>query len=583
MNFDGITLACVLEELRQKLIGGLIRQVYQPQPHLLTLEIWNEKELKLLISTSAEHAALYLTQASFENPQKPSDFCMLLRKHLKHSRIKALTQPGLERMADLRVQHHDEEYTLRCELLGRNSNVILMDSQGVILGALKRGIGKRQIIPGAFYQPPPSQSKLNPFYIEKCQFIERLQAMGNEEIQKALLTHLEGIGPRLAQELCIRAELEPTQPISSLSQEKFEALWAATQELFGVFAHKAIRPTIYYKNGKPIDCAPFALKLYADLEAQERESLCAALDACYTPQFALDEFQKAFSELNSVLKERRKKLEEILKKVEQDFVEAEDYGRYREEADLLMANLHQLKKGVREIQLEDFFKGGVRKIALDPKLGPIENAQALYKKYKKLKRGREKLLARRAELQLELEYLSNVQNNLEQADDKEDLSEIRAELQEAGYLDSLQVRKLASLQKSQKPMRREIRTGPREFVINGYHVFVGKSGRQNDALIRSASKDDYWLHVRDLPGAHAIVKNPNRRALPEEVLVKAAQLAAYYSKARDAKKALVSYTLVKHLRKPKGAKPGLVICMKEEGTITVKNVGARLLRHKGEI
>lgn len=584
MYFDSITLAWVLEELRQRLISGIIKQIYQPQPNLLTLEIWNEQALKLLIS--AEHAALYLTQASFENPQKPSDFCMLLRKYLKHGRIKSITQPGLERIADLCIQQRDGEYTLRCELLGKSSNVLLIDSQGVILGALKQGIGKRQIIPGAVYQPLPPQNKLNPLHAEKSHFIERLKALSNSiEIQKALLTHLEGIGPRLAQELCLRAKLEPSQLVSSLSQEELDTLWAAIQELFRVFMEKTYRPVIYYKHGEPLDCAPFTLTLYADLESQERGSLCAALDECYTQKLKLDEFQKAFQELSSVLKEKRKKLEEVLKKVEQDLAEAEGYEKYRQEADLVMANLHRLKKGVREIELEDFFKGGTRNIALDPKLSPIENAQALYKKYKKLKRGLEKLLARKAELQLELDYLSNVQNNLEQADSKEDLLEIRAELQEVGYLNSLQVRKLASLQESQKPMKREIRTGPREFVIDGYKVLVGKSGRQNDALIRNASKEDYWLHVRDRAGAHVIVRNPKGEPLPEQVLLKAAQLAAYYSKARDAKKALVSYTLVKYLRKPKGVKPGLVILMKEEGTITVQSLNVESLKSwaKGEI
>lgn len=574
MHFDGLTLACVVEELSQKLVGGIIRQIYQPQPHLLLLEIWNDQELKLLVS--AEHAALYLTQAPFENPQKPSDFCMLLRKYLKHSRIKDIMQPGLERMADVHVQWHDEEYTLRCELLGRNSNVILIDSQGVILGALKKGSGKRQIIPNVVYQPPPPQSKLNPLCTEKSALIERLKALSDTEIQKALLSHIEGIGPRLAQELCSRAELEPSRLISSLGQKELETLWTVTQELFSSFASKASHPRVYYQNGKAFDCAPFALKLYADLEAQEKDSLCAALDECYTPKLALNGLQKALSELNGVLEEKRKKLEEVLKKVEQDLTAAEEYERYREGADLIMAHLRELKKGLREIELEDFFKGGTRNIVLDPKLGPIENAQALYKKYKKLKRGCEKLLARKAELQLELEYLNNVQNNLEQAESKEDLFEIRAELQEAGYL------KPASKQLPKKPL---ISSGPREFVISGYQVLVGKSGRQNDALIRNASKDDYWLHVRDRPGAHVIVKNPKRKELPEEVLLKAAQLAAYYSKARDANKALVSYTLVKHLRKPKGAKPGLVICMKEEGTITAESLEIEMIRSwaKGEI
>jgi len=566
MHFDGLTLACVVKELSPKLVGGKIQQIYQPQPHLLLLEIWNEQVLKLLIS--AEHAALYLTQASFENPQKPSDFCMLLRKYLKHGRIKNIMQPGLERIADLHVQQRDGEYTLRCELLGKSSNAILFDQERVILGALKQGVGRRQIIPNVAYQPPPTQNKLNPLCSEESSFIERLRASSDAEIQKVLLSHLEGIGPRLAQELCLRAKLEPSRLISSLGQKELETLWMVTQELFSSFASKAYHPRVYYQNGKAFDCSPFALKLYADLEAQEKDSFCAALDECYTPQLKIKEFQKALSELNGVLKDKRKKLEETLKKVEQDLTAAEEYERYREDADLIMAHLHKIKKGIREIELEDFFKGGTRKITLEPRLDPIENAQALYKKYKKLKRGREKLLARKTELQLELDYLSSVQNNLEQADGEEDLLELRAEMQEAGYLKP----------DSKKPMKREIRTGPREFLIEGYQVLVGKSGRQNDALIRNASKDDYWLHVRDRPGAHVIVKNPNRKALPEGVLLKAAQLAAYYSKARDANKVLVSYTLVKHLRKPKGAKPGLVICMKEEGTITAQSLNVESLK-----
>lgn len=552
MNIDGLTVAALAAELDESLPGSRLQGIYHPRPSSITLELWAGEERKLLVEVG-ENARVHLTQQEFSHPETPSTFCMLLRKYLRNGIIIGVAQLGLERILDLQIRHGDE-YILRAELLGKQTNIVLLQGEE-ILGALKSTVGPRSFRPGAAYQAPPSQGKGDPRSMTPEEFFSQL---GSQEgnVAQALLQTVDGIGPRLAKELALRAALDPAQSVAALTAEQRLALWTATQKLFEVVHTKQFRPWLYFRNDTPFDVAPTALKLYADLHGESRESFSEALDECARVMTPESRFAQARHQLQELVNEHSVKVRKTLERVQGDLARAQNYELIKHEGDLLMANLHRLHRGLREIELEDFLGGAKKIVKLDPALEPIENAQQRFERYKKLKRAREKLEARLGELRQELEYLEGVESHLRQAESEADLEGIRKGLCVRGYLP-----------RERREQQIERTSGPREFVIRGYRVWVGRSSRQNDELVRRAAREDYWLHARDRPGSHVIVKNPQQYEIPIEVLQQAAQLAAYYSKGRGAAKVPVSYTRVKYLRK--GARPGLVGMTQEEGTLIV--------------
>jgi len=566
MNIDGLTVAALAAELDKELPGSRVQQIYHSQPSTITLELWAGEE-KILLIEAGELPRVHLTTQKFAHPQRPSAFCMLLRKYLRNGLIIGVSQPGLERIVDVHIRH-GEEYILRTELLGKQTNIILLLHDGTILGALQSTGGQRSFRPGAIYQAPPTQGKLNPRTITPEEFFERLNVSSSSQgaegvspgIAHALFQIVDGIGPRLAKEIALRAELDPAQPVSTLTAEQRLAVWNATHQLFESVSESP-SPSLYSDGDKPVDVAPVPLKLYAHLHGEGYATLSEALDAYMRLAPEGSSFAQEQRRLQEIVRRHCTRVHKALERVAQDLDKSRGYERLRHEGELLMAHLAELHKGLNEIALEDFLDRATKTIKLDPALEPIENAQQKFERYKKLKRAQEKLEARLKELRRELEHLEGVASYIEQAEGEAELAGIREELGAAGYL-------------PREPQRKESSQalGPREFVIRGYRVLVGRSSTQNDELVRRAAREDYWLHARDRPGSHVIIKNPTQREIPRDVLEQAAQLAAYYSKGRDAKKVPVSYTRVKYLRK--GGRPGLVLMTQEEGTLMVVPKGA---------
>ncbi len=555
MPFEGITLAAIVAELRAALPSSLVQEIYQPDPQLITLGLWAGKRQHLLIALS-EHARIQLTEQKFENPREPPAFCMLLRKYLMGGVLTAIAQPRLERLVDLVIEHQNDAYTLRCELMGRRSNAILLQNERV-LGVLSAGTAQRRFSVGHPYPLLPQQEKLLPLEAGREHVLQALSANPERTIRQALLGVLEGIGPQFSRELAARASLDPERQIGSLDAEALENLWQAIEELYRRVARSDYQPQLYLKSGQPHDCAPFPMQSYAGLEARPISSLSEALDLCYGAQHQ-EPFEAARSQLAKLLKEKHKKTSDTLAHVEQDLIQADRFAEYKEQGDLLMANLAGVQSGKSVIELEDFFHGGTRKVALDPQLDAVANAQRFYERYKKLKRGVEQLTRRRQELQRELGGLQTIEQRLGQIEALNELRELQAEIENELY---------ASDERGERAPVSP--SGPRVYTIEGYRLLVGRNGRQNDALIRQASRWDFWLHARDRPGAHLIIQNPRRSEIPEGVLLRAAQVAAYYSKGQDSAKVPVTYTQIKYLRKPKGAKPGAVLLTRELGTLLV--------------
>jgi len=551
MSLDGVTTKFLSHEL-QSLTGAVVRRVYGPKPGLVTFHLWKGRELTLVISPS--EGRVHLTFRKFINPPEPRPFIMLLRKHLKGGTIREVRQPGLERLLRFEIAHGDAEYSLICELFGRGNLILVKD--GEILGGLYQGEGKRPILPHRPYLLPPSQGKIDPFSLGEEGFLE-LFRRGEGELWRALLK-IEGLGPQLARELALRAGLEPEGNLP-LAWEELAELWDEFKRFFAEVREGRCEPLIYYDGDRPVAIAPFPLRLYGDLRGERRESLSQALDEYFGGELSLaPERERLLKGVRLALK----KLGRALRRVRADLAAAEEYERYRRWGELVLANLGSLEKGQGEVDLPDPADGRAERVVLDPKLTPVENAQAFFKRYKKLKRGVEKLREREEELAKEIEYLQGLELALEQAEEADDLRELEKELLAGGYI------KLKPEERPRPPAPSG--PSPREFLIDGWKVLVGRSGRQNDSLIREAHREDIWLHARGMPGAHVVIKATGRSGeVPREVLERAARLAAYYSKGRDSGKVEVMFTKVKYLRKPKGAKPGLVLVQREEGTLLV--------------
>jgi predicted ribosome quality control (RQC) complex YloA/Tae2 family protein len=555
MQFEGVTLAAVVHELRQKLPHSFIQQVYHPLRELLLLQLYGREKHSLLIAASRD-SRIQLTQQQYENPPAPFAFCMLLRKYLKGGEIQEIRQPGLERMVDLHILRHAEEYVLRAELMGARSNVVLLHGNE-ILGVLRPTRGPRKLVPHALYEPPAAQGKLDPRRpAEKEKLRHALTVSPDETVKKALLRAVEGIGPRTAVELLTRAGLKAAGAISSLNPQQWDRLWETVDEFFARLARAELEPCLYLEAGEPVDCTPVPYESYAHLAAQRYGSMSEALDACYRERHQ-EPFEQLARTLLQRIQQRTQKTEGALVQIERDLKNAEKYDEYKEQADLLMAHLSQMQRGQREIQVQDFTTGAKRTIPLDARLDPAANAQRYYGRYKKLKRAVERLKERQRELEMERSYWQELHVQVEQAESLEELRELEGELELEEVLSS-------------RKKHVGIASGPRCYTMDGFSILVGRNGRQNDALIRQAQRDEYWLHAKDRPGAHVIIRSDRRGATPSErVLLRAAELAAYYSRGRSSAHVPVTYTRVKYLKKPKGARPGLVTVTREEGTLTV--------------
>ena len=559
MTLDGLTLRALTLELNALMQNSRVRQVYHPQPHLIKLVLWlpqTRVEQTLLIGCG-EPPLFHLGRAPLDNPLSPSSFCMLLRKHLKNGVVESVVQDGLERMVDVFVRRSDHGYQLRAELLGRHGNVLLLKplepgARPKVLGAALT-YPSRDLHPGTDYEPPPRQGKLHPLEASREAFLALPR--DDSPLWRFLLEHVQGIGPRLAKELALQAGLDAQQSASALDDAQLQALWQEVGRMFSKLEQGGLQPCVYLKEGKPFEVAPFPLKLYETLECRPAPSLCEAFAACAQQELPAARDDVARVGLLKHLNAHLKKLKAALDHVAADLHRAQAFERIKQEADLIMMNLGALHAGEPGSWV-DPQSGETLQVKLDPRLSPVENAQRRYERYKKLKRGVDKLHERQADLQLELEYLQTAQVQVEQAQSAQELEALAGEL---GVKPSTQPSKLA-----QEPL------GPRRVEVDGYSILIGRNSRQNDELTRSAHPEDLWLHARQRPGSHVVVKTRGKPdAVPQSVRLRAAQLAAYYSKGREAAKVPVICTRAKFLKKPKGAKPGLVLVSKEEQVLGV--------------
>ena len=553
MPLDALCLTAVAGEVRAAVQGGKIDKIYQPTRDEVVLYIRGPAgNVRLLLSANPGHPRAHLTERNRENPEQPPMFCMLLRKHLQGARILELNQPPLERILDFRLETLDElgdrvERRLVLEAMGRSANLLLLDGEGRIVDCTRRvdgdlARGQRQLLPGLFYRQPPAVDKLNPFTLSPEELRLVLANPLGKAWDKLLLDSFTGLSPLVARELAFRAGDDP------------EKLAAELEKLGKAVEENHFTAYLLVREGKPVDFTFLPVLQYGpETESIPRESFSALLDDFFSDRESAERVRQRGQDLVKSVTSARDRTARKLGNQARELEATKNRERLRELGDILTSNLHLMEKGMSTFRTMDFYdpEGGEVDIPLDPLLTPQQNAAKYYKEYNKAKTAEEMLTIQIEKGEKELEYLNSVLENIALAEGEKDLQEIRQELTETGYLRRPKTAAKRAKKVSGKPM--EFRSS------SGLRISVGKNNSQNDLLTtKLAYKSDIWLHTQKIHGSHVILWLEGGEA-DARSLTEAAQLAAYFSQARDGSKVPVDYTPVKYVKKPAGARPGMVV------------------------
>lgn len=567
MALDGITTSAIVSELKSALVGGRIDKIHQPVSDEIRMTIrgLGSGAKKVIISANSAHPRIHLTESTRENPMTAPLFCMVMRKHIAGGKIVDICQPNFERIIILRVESANEmgditTKNLILEIMGKHSNLILTDENGKILDSIKRVTHEkssvREVLPGKEYVFPPSQDKKNPLEAERGDFLFSLHLHEGRKLQEFIYQTYTGISPIMAGEICSRAGLDSSNSCQETTIEEGEKLYDAFDKTLAEIKSAVYQPAIYYQkeNNRIVDFAVLEMTQFSGLQKKSFNSVSALLEGFYQERDnAAHIRQKAHDMRRLVMSniERCVKKKEIQLKTRR---ETKGMDMWKKKGELLTANIYAVPQGVTTFKTIDYYEADMPEIeiAIDPAKTPAENAQKYFSKYNKAKRTLAALEIQEKQNNEELVYLESVLNALENAKDDADLSEIRTELAESGF-----IRRQVQKKGSQKPKKSK----PLHYVSSdGYDIFVGKSNLQNDELtLRMAEPTDIWMHTKDIPGSHVIIRTNGQSELPEATMEEAANLAAFYSKAKNSSMVPVDYTQRKNIKKPNGAKPGMVI------------------------
>ena len=562
MAFDGVTIACVISELKKELIGGRLYKIAQPENDELLLTIKQPTgQKRLLLSASASLPLIYLTESNKPSPMTAPNFCMLLRKHLQNGRIVNISQPGLERIVHIDIEHLDEmgdlrHKTLVMELMGKHSNLIFCNDDNTIIDSIKRVSAAvssvREVLPGKPYFIAHTQDKLDALTCDETTFRETLAAKP-QSVFKAIYGSFTGISPVLAQELCHEAGIDGERPTAALTAENHHALYEVFSKMVTSIREEAFSPCIAYTGTRPVEYAAVPLTMYstgAD-HLESYTSMSALLEHFYAEKNTLTRIRQKSSDLRRIVQTA---LERSCKKYDlqlKQLKDTEKREKYRIYGELLNTYGYELKGGEKSFKCINYYDNEEITIPLDPQLTARENAQKHFDKYNKLKRTYEALSQLTMETKAEVDHLESVSSALDIALEENDLVQIKEELMEFGY-----VKKRRANEK-----RPKITSKPFHYISSdGYDIFVGKNNYQNEELtFKVASGNDWWFHAKGIPGSHVIVKSNGQTDLPDRVFEEAGALAAYYSKGRENDKVEIDYIQKKNIKKVAGAAPGFVI------------------------
>lgn len=552
MPLDAVTVSALAKELSERLEGGRIDKVQQPERDMLLLSLRAKGEnLRLVIAAGTGNARAGITRGSFENPAEPPMFCMLMRKHLVGARILSVTQPEYERLLIFTLDTHDElgvqsEKKLAVELIGRSANAVLIGADGRIIDCMRRmdfaGDALRRMLPGMIYRLPPKQEKPVFFALDPAQRRALIASADKTvPVDKWLMDSFSALSPLICRELAYRCNND------------YVNLPDACDALCEAVAAGELAPWLISIDGKPKDFSFMAISQYGPAAQLERyDSFSEMLDAFYTRRDRAEQQRRRSHDLIKTVRTLRDRQQRKLAAQCEELRRTEGREDIRHQAELVTANIYRLRRGDRSLECEDYYDPAcpVVHIELDPLKTPQQNAAALYKEYNKLKAAEQHLTVLTREGERQLDYLNSVLDELERAETDRDLSDIRRELTETGYIRARKGGK-AERVKPQSPLK---------FVSDdGFEILAGRSNAQNDELtLKLARRTDYWLHTQRVHGSHVIIRCEGEEP-PPRTLEQAAGIAAYYSQARGAGKVQVDYTMVRNVRKPSGALPGKVI------------------------
>lgn len=563
MALDGIFLRHIGKEIENIAMDAKVNQVHQPSRDELILSLHTKTgNKKILISTRADSPRVSFTSHNAENPQTAPMFCMLMRKHLCSARLCGVRQEGLERILFLDFDGATTlgdrtKITLCVEIMGKHSNCILIDSEGVIIDALKRIdltlSSKRLVLPQLRYELPPSQGKLSLEELSAEETAERILRNETMPLDKAMLCTVTGVSPIVCRETAFRATGRSDILVSELTSEHKQSYLAQIEKLRGITLSKEGTPYMLKDpTGRPFDMCFLKAQQYGESAVlKEYESFSQLLDDYYYERDSIERMRVRSRDLSKLAANNISRLSRKISAQMAELEKSRDRESLRICGDLLQANLYRIEKGAQFVQVENFYDENMSTITirLDPAKSPSQNAQRYYKDYQRAKTADKILRVQIEKGKQELEYLETVADEINRAESERELSQIRLELVDGGYIKPQKGK--------QKPPAEQ---GPREFELSdGFILLVGRNNRQNDMLtLKLSAKNDLWLHTKEIPGSHCIIRTEGKE-VTDSAVMEAAQICAWYSKARESSQVPVDFTLVRYVSKPQGSPPGRVI------------------------
>lgn len=562
MAFDGVMMHYVKEEIKSVALDARVSQIHQPNRDELVIALRTKNgNKKLLVSSRANSPRICFTEHSIENPATPPMLCMLLRKRLGGAKLVDVRQIELERIMFLDFIATNElgdkvKLTLCVEIMGKYSNIILIDENDNIVDALKRVdftmSTQRLVLPNIKYELPPKQDKLCILECSGRDIVEKaINTPAEMRLSKALLSAMQGVSPIITRELEYMVGVDSNRELTVIDKLK---LIEKVDKLKGYIVSGEKSPTMMIKpEGKPFDISFMDIMQYGEMASKKRFlDFSTLLDSFYYERDKAERMKVKGQDLLRLCSNIQDKLCRKIAVQEKELKDSLNRDKLRKKGELLQANMYKMVRGQSFIDVEDYYDNNkIVRIKLSPTLNPSQNVQKYYKDYRRAKTREEMLTVQIAKAKAELQYISAVQESLGRAESERELTEIRQELVDEGYLKN---RNPKGRNKALKLLP------PKEYKSSdGFTIYVGRNNKQNDKLtLKTARNYDMWLHTKDIPGSHVIIVSDNRE-ITDTAILEAASLAAYNSKAKDSDNVPVDYTIVKNVSKPSGAKPGMVI------------------------
>ncbi|OPX43510.1 hypothetical protein CLHUN_26570 [Ruminiclostridium hungatei] len=564
MPFDGIVTKCIVNELNSLLAGGRVDKVFQPEADEIVLLIRSKsRNYRLVASANANYPRLHITAAQKENPQAPPVFCMLMRKHLSGGKLLDISFHDYERVISLNIESVNELGDLSVkrvviEIMGKHSNIILLNSQDKIIDSIKHVDSDissvREVMPARPYSLPPAQDKELPESVEADHIFRHRTAGEAKHLEGLLLNIIKGFSPYTCREICAAAGVAPKTPVADLDGSQREKVISALKDYLDRIKNNAFQPCIVYQDKnllRPLDF--YCLAPSQPVIFKNYELLSVALDDFYALRDTNERLSQKMGDVVKVIKNSIDRCEKKISIFHDKLREVSDRNKLQLYGELVTANIYCIPPGSKAARVLNYYSENQEyiNIPLNEHKSVQENAQKYYKQFSKAKSTHLNVTQQLKETLSELEYLQSVQAMLENCSNRLEIEEVRQELTDQGYI-------RASARNQKK--KQDKPSAPLEFTSSdGFVILVGKNNKQNDLLtLKLASAGDIWLHTRNIPGSHVVIRT-ERREVPNSTLEEAAALAAHHSSARMSHNVPVDYTLVKNVKKPGGAKPGMVI------------------------